>query len=204
MMKRTTTVLAAAFLLQACGLQHSYSSAPLALEGVSTTGTVAVAVHDARPYVVSGNKPASFVGLARGGWGNPWDVKTSSGTDLAIEMRDAVVGALKKKGAGASGVVVAPKDGAAKARQALAATGARRLVLIRLDEWKSDTYMNTSIVYDVNMAVLDAKGDVLATSSARGNDNVGYQANPTEGIAGAFMKKIEQLFADPKIVAALR
>jgi hypothetical protein len=40
---------------------------------------LAVAVHDERSEVASGDKNPAFVGLLRGGYGNPMDVRTASG-----------------------------------------------------------------------------------------------------------------------------
>ena len=60
--------VAVAALLGGCavGGTYNYSEMPIAMQGISTTGTVAIAVHDTRPYVISGGKQPTFVGLARG------------------------------------------------------------------------------------------------------------------------------------------
>ncbi len=44
---------------------------------------VEVQVIDERPYVLSGNKKGSFVGLTRGSYYIPFDVNTRSGEPLA-------------------------------------------------------------------------------------------------------------------------
>src|SRR5512136_1091142 len=44
---------------------------------------VAVAVWDNRPYVLNGEKPSTYVGTFRGGFGNPFNVNTESGQPLA-------------------------------------------------------------------------------------------------------------------------
>ena len=48
-----------------------------------------------------------------------------------------------------------------------------RAVLLTLREWKSDTYMNTTILYDVTLSVLDRSGQVVGESRLKGEDNLG-------------------------------
>jgi hypothetical protein len=61
---------------------------------VESNKTVAVAVVDTRPYVLSGEKTANFSGLMRGGFGNPFDVTTDSGRALAEDLTISIVRAL--------------------------------------------------------------------------------------------------------------
>jgi hypothetical protein len=74
-------VLLGVALLGGCafGRTYSYSDVPIAMQAISSSGSVTVAVVDDRPYVLSGGKPDRFVGLMRGGFGNPFDVNTQSG-----------------------------------------------------------------------------------------------------------------------------
>src|SRR4051812_18081252 len=105
---KLAAVLAVAAALGGCavGQTYKYSDAPMSLEGVSSAGAVAIAVQDARPYVISGNKAPTFVGLQRGGFGNPFDVNTQSGGPLANEIRDAIARALKARGVSVTPVAV--------------------------------------------------------------------------------------------------
>ena len=204
--RQTVAVLLAAAILGGCafGRTYSYSNTSLNLP-VSSGSSVAVAVQDQRPYVVSGNKPERFVGLMRGGFGNPFDVNTQSGGPIAIEMRDAVVSALKNKGIQTTAVAVAPSDPQARVRRLIADTRAGKGVLVTLKEWKSDTMMATSLYYDVTLSVIDPQGNVLAENSIKGSDNLGSLGlSPNAGIGATFVKKFEILFDDPKVLAALK
>lgn len=79
------------------GNKHQYiGSDPELL--VTTTYATAVAVQDRRPYVLDGDKDADFVGIQRGGFGNPFDVITTSGRPLARHVRDRRLGLEKEKG----------------------------------------------------------------------------------------------------------
>lgn len=50
----------------AIGNQYSYRDSDLAIP-VSGDDSIGLTVVDRRPYVLSGDKPASFIGLQRGG-----------------------------------------------------------------------------------------------------------------------------------------
>lgn len=200
------SVVALAAFLGGCavGNTHSYGDAPLNL-AVAASSPVAVAVQDTRPYVLSGNKKEGFVGLSRGGYGNPFDVSTQSGGPLATEMRDGVVKALRGKGVTVSAVTISPRDTPSGVRKALSDTGANKSLLVTLREWKSDTYMSTALHFDVTLAVLDRKGETLAQNSLKGVDNLGTLGFSAEtGVSSAFVKKFELLFSDPRIAAALK
>lgn len=189
----------------AVGGTYNYAEMPIAMQGVATTGTVAIAVHDTRPYVLSGNKQPTFVGLARGGYGNPFDVNTETGGTLATEMRDALARALKARGATAVPVVVAHGDSATSARERLMATKAQRLVLVTLREWKTDTMYRTDLHYDTTVVVYDQNGNQLAHHSLRGMDELGALGlSPKEGISKATARKLDSLFDDSRIAGALK
>jgi hypothetical protein len=200
-------VLAAALVLGGCafGQRHSYEGAPMRLPEASAGSTVAVAVLDARPYVASGGKPESFTGLMRGGFGNPFDVNTESGKPLAVEMRDALAKSMTAKGMTVTPVDTRPSDSPDRVKRNLAATNARRLVLVVLREWKSDTMMNTALIHDVTLEVLDPKGELLASNQAMGRDNLGSLGfSHGQGVAASFVRKFEALFDQDKVVAALK
>jgi len=194
-------------LLAGCavGNQHNYSRGDLTLP-VQTSRSIAVAVQDQRSYVISGNKGDDFVGLSRGGFGNPFDVTTASGNALANDFGQAIVEALKSSGVKAQQVQVGPKTG--NVVEAVIKAGADRAVLLALIEWKSDTYASTSLQYDLHLRVLDATGKQLATANLQGKDDLGGSAiNPPghakEAVPPAFRAKLQQLFAKPEIRAAL-
>jgi hypothetical protein len=201
------TALGLAAALSACafGRTYSYSDTPISLQAVSSTGAVTVAVQDERPYVISGAKPTRFVGLMRGGFGNPFDVNTSSGGPLAKEIGDAIVRAMKARGIDARPVEVQPNESMIAVKRDLNATRPHRGVLVTLREWKSDTMMSTDLHYDVSLTVFDESGNGIASSSIRGMDNLGSLGmSPNEGISKASARKLDQLFDDEKVIAALK
>jgi len=206
-LSRAVVLIAVAGVLGACAVGQTvgYSGTSVGLQNVNSSGSVAVAVHDVRSYIVSGNKPEKFVGLMRGGFGNPFDVNTGSGQPLSGEMGDALVASLKKKGITATRVTMAPSYTAAQAKSILANANARRQVLVTLREWKSDSMMNTALHYDVVLDVMDERGIVLASNKIGGTDNLGSVGmGPADEVAKAFGTKFDALFNDPKVAAALK
>lgn len=206
-MSKSSIVVLAVSLLSGCaiGVKQDYA-APLNL-GVSTPATVAVAALDQRPYVVSGEKPATFVGLSRGGFGNPFDVNTQSGNPLATDISTAIVNSMKDKGVNARAVQLKAGTLDAQATNELRAAGAQRSVLLTLREWKGDTMMNVGFRYDMDLRVLDQSGKVLATKLQQGSENLGAAGFTPGGghlILPRFQRMMEILFQDPEVARALQ
>src|SRR6266850_4068485 len=81
----------------AVGNRYAYHTV-VASPQVSGSTAVAVAALDQREYVRSGDKPPQFVGVQRGGFGNPFDVRTGDDKPLADAMTTALVNTLAKRG----------------------------------------------------------------------------------------------------------
>ena len=60
--------------------------------------TLILSVEDWRPYVLSHDKEPNFIGLQRGGYGEPWDVTTGSGKPMTEDMSAAIEKGLKDVG----------------------------------------------------------------------------------------------------------
>jgi len=171
--------------------------------------SVAVAVVDNRPYVVNGDKDPDFVGVQRAGFGNPFDVGTDSRKPLAADLSANVVAALKQRGVATEAVVVKPGTPSDAALNAAAATGKERALVLELREWKSDTYTNTALIYDVEAKVCDATGKPLAAATKQGNDDLGGNfmdpaGHAKDAVPPAAKAILEGLLNDPGIVAALQ
>jgi hypothetical protein len=199
----------------AVGVTHRYhdTMADLAARPAGVVA-VAVAVRDARPYVLDGDKPPTFVGLSRGGYGNPFDVSTESGAPLADDMARVICNALERRGFACTaltgkGATTADDSG----RRALAVDvgrifDAKRLLVVVLKEWKADTYQNTSLIYDATLTVYGPDGSPLADAAIRGDDNLGGDMwNPPEhsrqAVPPAYKKKLEELLNDADVVGVL-
>lgn len=202
-------LLAALLLLGACaiGNKHAYHDVVGSMP-FSGNAEVRVATHDQRPYVLSGEKQPDFVGLSRGGYGNPFDVSTADGRPLADGMTQAISNSLRQGGFRPAPVIVASSDSAAQAREKLMQAAGGVAILLVIREWKSDTYQNTALHYDATLSVLDKTGQVLGETTVRGRDNLGGSfANPPaharEAVPRAFKAKLEALLGDPAVTRAL-
>jgi len=204
-MRLLSVVVATVFITSGCAIQYHDINPETTLH---LHGNIAVGVQDRRPYVVTGDKAETFVGLARGGLRNPFDVNTQSGSPLAKDFRAAIVSLLKRGGATVTEVEFKPSTSGYDVRQSLAQTGADKSVLLTLREWKSDTYVRTALYYNIELIVFGSKNDVLGNKTLVGNDNLGgnmfnQPAHERSAVPAALRKKLEELFSDPKIVRAL-
>jgi hypothetical protein len=221
-MKNTSLAVICLFLgACAVGNKHEYSG-PGPEMIVPSSNSVAVGVHDQRPYVVSGDKTGTFVGLTRGGFGNPFDVTTASGNPLADDFRATIAQVFKRNGVSVKEIAIQPTESASDARQALITLGQARSLLLTLTEWKSGTSMRgTFLTYDVHLVVLDSGGKALADKTLRGSDDLGRPRKMEEREAGdssattlvghakeviprAYKKKLEELLTSTEIKQALQ
>ena len=197
-------------LVSGCAMGNKYDYGSVVADlTISGSKSVAVATHDQRPYVVSGKKNPNFVGLQRGGFGNPFNVGTVSGKPMADAMSSVIMSSLAKKGYKAQVVVVSAKDGEKSVLGKLKTSSGQRKLLLTLREWKTDIYSTVTLVYDVTLRVYNASGKKLAAKSLKGNDNLGINAwNPPayarKAVPAAFKKKVEELLNSKKIAKALR
>lgn len=172
----------------AVGNRYDYGNAISGLP-VSGSGKLAVNVVDARPYVLSGDKKPDFVGLQRGGFGNPFDVRTESGQPLAVEMRDAIAKALQKQGFTVVGGTEA----------------APRKLELRVLEWKTDVMVKMKTTYDLQLSVFDGSGALLAQSKTKGEDvgTGGFESGNATNAARTFELRFTELVRDPAVRNAL-
>jgi hypothetical protein len=206
---RFVLVVCLIVLLSGCAVGNRYQYHDT-LADISATGitTIAVTVHDQRNYVITGDKGPEFVGLQRGGFGNPFDVNTDSGNALAYDMTQSLVNSLCRRGFKAMPVTVAISDDRQKVVNKLKEKGTERLLLLTLKEWKTDTLNNVALIYDVNATILDRDGKTVGEDAIKGRDNLGgSMLNPPayarKAVPKAFKEKVEQLLNSKQIASGL-
>ena len=200
-----TTAIVIALGGCAVGQDFDYSGGHIALRPGRSNTTTAVAVLDLRSYIVSGDKRENFVGLSRGGFGNPFNVKTSSGAPMAVDMATAVARALEANGQPSKPIYVAVKGGTEGAKLALMSSGAERLMLFTLREWKTDTMTRTGLWFDVTLDVFDAQGETIASRHISGKEVAGGSIVSAEKDAQKwFSEKIGELLDNRDVASALK
>lgn len=186
----------------AVGVTHQYNNTNLTVKSTQNS-KIGIGVQDKRIYVVTKEKPESFVGISRGGFGNPFVVKTASGAPLANDFAQTIQAALSKNEVEVQIISLPIGTNQREAINRLVAKG-NKAILIEINEWKSDTYMSTILTYDIQALVIDTSGDVISSKKIAGSDNLGGSAmNPPahsrKAVPIAFIKKLEELFSAPEI-----
>ncbi len=184
-----TILLTLTVLLGGCavGNVYDYRTAEVVLP-LRGTQTVSVSVTDKRPYVLNGKKQSNFVGLRRGGYGNPFNVTTASGAPLAEELAEAI------------------RSGLVNSGYAMVSDSATRSVELVMREWKSDVFTNLKIIYDLDLLVRDEAGNEIARNTISGEEAAGGGAmmdQHNESVRRVFDAKMSLLFSDPSVRAAL-
>ncbi|HET9475803.1 MAG TPA: hypothetical protein VFO82_18020 [Steroidobacteraceae bacterium] len=207
MSAKVSALLVAALALGGCavGQKFSYADGYIALLPGRSDTPAAVAVLDQRSYILSGDKRENFVGLSRGGYGNPFNVTTKTGAPMAVDMASAVARALEANGQPAKAVVVPVAGGTEGAKSALLSSGAERLMLFTLREWKTDTMARTGLWFDVTLDVFDAAGETLASKQITGQEISGGTIVSAEKDAQKwFSEKIGLLLDNRDIASAMK
>lgn len=192
----------------AIGNLHVYHDIRVPL-GYSGTKLVAVATLDQRPEVRSGEQEADFVGIQRGGYGNPFVVRTASGHDLAWDVTTSACISLQARGFRVTPVPLDPADGPDAVVSKIAAAQGERAVLIALRQWRADTYTNTGLDYEITIKVLAPPSlAVVAEARLQGRDDLGGSfwnppAHAKTAVREAFGVKLAWLLGHPAVAAAL-
>ena len=135
-----------------------------------TDNTIAVGVHDQRPYVVDGEKSPTYVGTMRGGFYNPWNMNTLSNKPLADDITSAVTAGFKRIGTSTEPISILFSDSRQVVIEKLRHSGAKRLILLTLGEWRSDTYTKAHLFVEATAIVYDGAGKELANSAISHKD----------------------------------
>jgi hypothetical protein len=203
-------ILVFAVYLAGCAGGQSYhyetSSMDIPVQA-SVQKTLILAVEDWRSYVLSGDKEPSFVGLQRGGFGEPWDVSTASGKPMTEDMSVAIVKGLED--AGFAVVNVLAKSDEVYLVKAASKNNASRIVILKVRDWKSDVYMGVSLHSNLHLSVLDADGKLLAESSTESKEKIAAGSWATKddnsrALADEFSRRVKNLFNDDEVRRALQ
>lgn len=187
-------------LLVSAGAAVAAPAPPDLKLNVPFEGTMALAVLDARPDVVSGERKETFIGFTRSLYGIPFPYHTRSKKPFAQDLSDLVGRALKQGKAPVEVIAVSPFNGRQAALDALRKSGAERLILLEIRDWWSDTLYRTDLHYDLLLTILNAQGQELGSSSAVGHEELG--AGQQKVIAPATNRVLGTLFTDETVIAS--
>ena len=187
--------------------KHAYHDVILDIKAKGMS-KLAVATFDQRNYIIVEKKTPDFVGLQRGGYGNPFSLYTVSGRPLSEDMTTSLEHSLQKQGFDVIPVMTDHSDSVETVMSKMSSTGAHRLLLLVLYEWKADTYCNTALIYDVTLKIMDNTGRILVKKTLVGHDIIlgGNFFNPKSAeriVPVAFKEKIEMLLNNQDVMNAL-
>ena len=208
MLQRIASLLAMTLLLSACaiGNQYDYKAAQLTIDS-KTEKSVSAAVVDQRGYVVSGDKTPDFVGLQRGGFGNPFDVTTQSGRGLAEDLTENLQRGLESRGVASEALMLPAGASLPDSLSQFRDQGTDRLLLVNMNEWKTDAMMRMTLHWNLEAKVYDPAGQLLGEHRILGVDAVG-SAGLESGNSNAAKQqvslKMAELLNNEAIVEALQ
>lgn len=185
---RLILVLALSVVITGCaiGTKIDYSSGHIEFDKFSLNdqGGCSIEVVDKRPYVLSGKKSPNFVGIRRGGYGNPFNVKTESGQPLADDLT-------KLFSASYAAVIGSPCGKSS-------VDPVRKEIVYTLNEWKTDVMVRGKFIYDVTTAV--SIDDKLISSETESGTIV---IDKNFQLPSAIVKAANQIHGNPKTAKAL-
>ncbi len=167
-----TIVAAALFsgcaVKQQIGLDHHVVEKPSA----KSYPAVSLDIQDNREYIMNGKKEESFIGLYRGGFGNPWDVNTEDNIPLAKLFAIDLTEELTSLG--------------------FINEGSSKSLIVSINKWKFDTYQNIKFDYDLDVTVVDLSKNVLAQNKIL--DSVHIKGSFWTGPKGAAEREIPKIY----------
>lgn len=175
-LRKALFLIAGTIMLEGCVAGQSIAL-PYEAEKVDSQQSVGVVVdvEDRRPFVLDGEKDPNYIGHYRAGFGNPWDVTTESKKALADILQEDLVQELDALGF---------RSGAASASRSL---------LIEIQDFNFNAYVNGEFWYKLNVAVFDENREQLASSELE--DNVVIEGSAWSGAKKAMEKEIPEFYA---------
>lgn len=177
--------------------------------GGSQADRVVLGVLDSRPYVVSGEKPATIIGQYQLRFGAPYDAYTFSKKPLAEGFLNKLTELLDGKFRQLTPVLLKPSEENEEALARLMEYEGDKFVLITFKEWSSLTASSTSLDFDAQLEVFNNKKQLLAYKRTKGEDSYGGNivagpiTNSKSVLPHAFRQKMKALFEAPMVKVAL-
>lgn len=210
-MRRThvTAMILVILIIIGCGPRGIRYTATLNNLECSSTRSVAVAVFDERPYILNKEKDPSYVGIMRGGYGNPFITRTESGAALADDMMTTVTDSLRARGFAVMPLKTFTTDSLNSIMAKFSASGADRLILMEVKEWQSD-YLprafvpeRSNLFLNVEVAVFDRNQKNIVKNNLQEELTL-PSGWPENTVPDVYQRKIRQLIDDSRVCRALQ
>jgi hypothetical protein len=175
----------------------------------------AVAVLDKREVVVKQNQDPDFVGYIRSATGIAYPIVTYSENPFADDVALTIANGIQKSGAKVTTITTSFNMSAEEVIAKLKATGAGKLILVTIDEWRSDTRSRfadvaTVMIWNFSLQILDVNGNQQADNKVEGrtdgvDPSMVSSAKKIKPIIDRYYKeKMEMLFGKENVLAGLK
>ncbi len=152
------------------------------------SGKVAIGVQDLRPFVVDRTKPPTFIGLHRDGVGMPKDANTKSGKTLAEDMVTILTSSFTANGFQVTPFPISTNDNQEALIEQQAASAYDKIIVVTLKQFRSDSWMEVELQWEIKMSVYDGKETLLAEKESAGFEE-GLKRNYMGIISGGQAQK---------------
>jgi uncharacterized lipoprotein YajG len=167
-----------AFMLCGCvaGQNIKIGGVPEGAAKESSGVIVELNVNDERPFVTSGDKEPYYIGHYRAGFGNTWDVTTYQKVALAEIMKKDLVAELQSLG------------------YQVEKEGSNKKLVVKINDWNFDTYMNGKLWWDIDVIVIDPSGEVVTRVNLK--DKKVIKGSVWVGAKYAFEKAVPEYYLE--------
>lgn len=146
--------------------------------------TVTVVAIDQRSYILNKDSEPSYIGTVRGAVGTGVSYHTSSNKPVAEEVAQIVTSALMKNGFKTKAINVQPSIDLTDAKSKIKENSSDRLILIRIEELRSDSWslvgpLNDKVYAKLHLNVFDANNKELVNNTVKFEGSVGYSMSPS-------------------------
>jgi hypothetical protein len=168
-----------------------------------------------REVVVKQNQDPDFVGYIRSATGIAYPIVTNSENPFADDVALTIANGIQKSGAKVTTVTTGFNMSAEEVITKLKATGADKLILVTMDEWRSDTRSRfadvaTVMIWNLSLQILDVNGNQQADNRVEGrtdgvDPSMVSSAKKIKPIIDRYYKeKMELLFGKENVLAGLK
>lgn len=192
------------FLLAACtfGTRYDLARAVPSLT-LDSAFDLVVVVRDRRPEVMAGRRPPQWIGWQFRGPDQAREILTASGEPMTRDLAEAIVGALATSGVRAK---LQEKLGIGVGRPR---AGRERLLRITVHALRAESFVNVSLLYDLQAEVVGPAGRILGQSRIQGDELIGGDIVYPLGHGGALVpsalgRRLADLLEDSSIRSALK
>ena len=174
------------------------------------SGNIVLAVQDKRKYIISREKKPEYIGYFRhDNVGRRDDVTTPNKNPLSDELSLVIAESLKRAGYDVNEVKALLSETDKDLIEKMKQFHANRLVILTLNEWIGETFLEVFFNYDIRLIIMNEKGETIGAANIQGEDNPGNpywvpQVRAKIYLPEAAQKHLTELLNKPEIAAALR